>query len=602
VFLEGCGLPAAWSGRRAFCVAELGFGVGRNVAALLELWRRTRPAGARLSIFSVEAWPVSAGEAARALAPWAEIGEAARLITDRWPPVARGFHRIDLGEFDACLDVAVMEAGEALAAWDGAADAWFLDGFSPARNPEIWRPEVMALVAARSAPGARLASYTAARSVRESLAAQGFAVERAQGFGTKRHRLQAVLPGTRRPERRPSRVAIIGAGIAGAALVRAFREQGLEARIFDAIGVGAGASGAEAALVAPRLDAGLGPAAALFAQAARRAGDLYRAVPGAVIATGAVQLAVGPKDAARFAAIADSDLFAGKELLLLGSRDVQAWLGDGSALSGLGLGAALVVTPSGILAAWAPEVIVGRVARLEPTTGAWRLTGESGDLIFEAEVVCLAAGMGSADLAPDLELTPVRGQATLARGASWPVATLFGAYVIPTTDGLLFGATHERGSVDASVRAADDAANLEAVAKQLPGLAARLAGAELAGWAAVRATTSDFLPLAGAIGDAPGLFVLSGLGSRGFCLAPLLAEHIAALALELPSPLPSSGAALVRPGRFLERARRRGRGAAKAAAGGGGKGRWRSGAGARPWTASRLARGGACGPRSAGRT
>ena len=558
VFLEGCDLPAAWAGRTTFCVAELGLGVGRNLAALLELWRRTRPPGAKLSIFSVEAYPVCADEAARALGQWPDIGEVARLITDRWPRPARGFHRLDFPEINACADIALMEAAEGLAAWSGMADAWFLDGFSPAANPQMWRPEVMALVRARSAPGARIATYTAAGSVREALIAQGFEVERAEGFGAKRHRLAGRLPGERREARRPDRIAIIGAGIAGAALSRAFRAWGLEAKAIDRAGLDA--SSPPVALAAPRLDAGLGPIAALFAQAARRAGDLYAALPEAIVSRGAIQLAVGRKDRARFEKIAASELFAPGELGLLGSQDVTERFRSAQEMSGLCIETALVVSPKVIISSWNDSVWRQTVSRLEPKDGSWRLLDPEGNLLLEAEVVCLAAGMGTARLAPDLPLLPVRGQATFAPGLSWPVATLFGGYVVPTGEGILFGATHERGDTDAEVRAADDQKNLAAVAEVLPDLASRLAQAPLAGWAGVRATSSDFLPLAGAVGpDAPGLFALSGLGSRGFCLAPLLAEHVAALALEIPSPLPALAAGLVSPDRFERRARRKGR-------------------------------------------
>src|SRR6185369_2270483 len=103
VFLDGCGLPDAWAGRRSFTVGELGFGTGLNIAALLDLWGRTRPTGARLHILSVEAYPVSADEAARALAHWPELAEIAGLLTSRWPGRARGRPRVDLPELGAVL-------------------------------------------------------------------------------------------------------------------------------------------------------------------------------------------------------------------------------------------------------------------------------------------------------------------------------------------------------------------------------------------------------------------------------------------------------------------------------------------------------------------
>ncbi|MEO8811586.1 MAG: tRNA (5-methylaminomethyl-2-thiouridine)(34)-methyltransferase MnmD, partial [Caulobacteraceae bacterium] len=195
VFLAGAGLPDAWAGRRHFCVAELGFGTGLNIAALLALWRRRRAPGAQLSLFSVEAWPLATDEAARALGAWPELAAVAEALTGRWPGRARGFHRVDLPDFHASLDVAVMDAEAALTAWSGRADAWFLDGFAPARNPEMWSPGLMDLVAARSAAGARVATYTVAGAVRGALSRAGFAVERRPGFGAKRRRLEATLPG-----------------------------------------------------------------------------------------------------------------------------------------------------------------------------------------------------------------------------------------------------------------------------------------------------------------------------------------------------------------------------------------------------------------------
>src|SRR5262249_48733878 len=125
VFLAGCGLPERWIGRRRFVVAELGFGAGLNAAALLALWSASRRPGARLSIFSAEAHLIDAGAAKQALGAWPELAQVASLLLQRWPSQRRGFHRIDLPELAATLDVAVMEASEALAAWNGRADAWF---------------------------------------------------------------------------------------------------------------------------------------------------------------------------------------------------------------------------------------------------------------------------------------------------------------------------------------------------------------------------------------------------------------------------------------------------------------------------------------------
>ena len=546
VFLGGCGLPDAWAGRRHFTVGELGFGTGLNIAALLTLWKRTRPPGARLTVFSLEAHPMTAADAMRALARWPEIAEAADALIAAWPGPARGFHHLDLPAFDAGFDLAVLDAPEALAAWTGRADAWFLDGFAPAANPAMWSPELMAQVARRSAPGARAATFTVAGAVRRGLAEAGFAVSKQPGFGRKRERLEAVLPGAAANPPRPT-VAILGAGIAGAALARSLRRQGVEPLIFDPAGPAAGASGNAAALMTPRLDAGDGPPARLFAQAFRHAVAAYQATPGAILARGASHLADNDKDLARFQRIAASPL-----------HDPGALTAEAEAIA---IHDGLVLSPQAVVPSWAGPVDRRPVAALEPSDTGWRPIGEAGDILAEADAVVLCAGHASTVFA-DLSLRPVRGQCTVATGATLPQAVSFGGYAIPAPskeggDGVLFGATHQRGRTDIAVLPQDDQANLALIAGRLPDLAADLARHPLTGRAAIRAATPDHLPLAGPVPDRPGLFVLSGFGGRGVCVAPLLADHLAATLLGYASPLPADLADAVDPGRFRKRAARR---------------------------------------------
>lgn len=532
VFLQGAGLPDAWRGRRSFTVGELGFGSGLNIAALLKLWSETREVEARLHVFSVEAHPLSAAEAGRALGAWPEIADIAALMTARWPGRARGVHRMDLPEFGAVVDVAIGEAGEALAGWDGRADAWFLDGFSPALNPAMWRQELLDLVAARSARGARAATFTVAGAVRRGLAAAGFAVDKRPGFGRKRERLEAVWPGEPPKTARAPRAAVIGAGIAGAAAARALRALGVEPLVIEAEGPGAGPSGNPAALVTPRLDAGLGPGAELLARAFARAIQLYAAIPGAVIARGVERAPRDPRDPARFAGVAASDLFEPGALV---------------ATERLSMPAAQTIAPAVVLSAWLGPIQPARAASLAPAADGWRVVDATGAVIAVADLVIVAAGLASRDLVEGLPLRPVRGQLSFAAGVA-AKALEWGGYVAPAPGGVVFGATHDRDDEGTEVRAADHLRNLTTLAQAMPDLAASLATQDLAGRAGVRATTRDHLPLAGEV--APGLHLLTGFGGRGFSLAPLLADHVAARALGRASPLSSRLAALVAPGRL----------------------------------------------------
>jgi tRNA U34 5-methylaminomethyl-2-thiouridine-forming methyltransferase MnmC len=179
VFLAGNGLPERL--RDGFHIAELGFGTGLNMLATLLAWHATGREG-RLRFTSFEAFPLSAEDMARALRAFPEAEAMAVPFLAAW---AAGARSIALPGLD--LTVIEGDARETLPRWAGQADAWYLDGFSPAKNPELWADDLMAQVFAHTLPGGSLATYTAAGHVRRALAAAGFTVERRPGFGSKRH-------------------------------------------------------------------------------------------------------------------------------------------------------------------------------------------------------------------------------------------------------------------------------------------------------------------------------------------------------------------------------------------------------------------------------
>jgi tRNA 5-methylaminomethyl-2-thiouridine biosynthesis bifunctional protein len=550
VFLDGCGLPDAWAGRRRFSVAELGFGTGLNIAALLTLWRETRPEGGRLNIFSIEGFPLAADEARRALGAWPELAEAAQALTDAWPAPTPGFHRLDLPGFHAVLDLAIGDAAWALDQWSGPADAWFLDGFSPALNPAMWSDPVMDRIAALSAPDARVATFTVAGAVRRGLSERGFVVEKKPGHGRKRERLEARLNGARDPDARP-KIAVIGAGIAGAAVARALVASGMTPVVLEAERPGAGGSGFPAGLATPRLDAGDPTIAGLYAQALERARDLYDATPDAVLGHGVLQLPQAPRDPARFAKIAAQPLWRDGAMSIADARTASERSGEPTADGGLMMTDARVIQPAAILKAWLEgvEILKAEVMRIERVDQDWIVRGPGGQVLARVDAVVVTAGWGAAGLLPDgAGLSPVRGQADWCEGPSIP-GLAWGGYVAPTAAGFLYGATHVRGDVALEPRDAESAQNLDTLHARLPRLAEQAEAGERRRRVAIRATTPDRLPLAGRRAD--GIYLLSGLGSRGFCAAPLLGEHIAALVAGAPSPLPSALAARVDPGRLL---------------------------------------------------
>lgn len=185
VFLAGNDLPGRF--RPGFHIAELGFGTGLNLMAALIAWRGAGVAGP-LRYTSFEAFPMTADEMARALAAFPQALAVAGPVLDQW---AAGARRIVLDDLEA--EIVTGDARMSLAAWAGWADAWFLDGFSPAKNPEMWGEELMAEVVRHTAPGGTCASYTAAGFVRRGLETAGFRIERAPGFAGKRHMTRGWL-------------------------------------------------------------------------------------------------------------------------------------------------------------------------------------------------------------------------------------------------------------------------------------------------------------------------------------------------------------------------------------------------------------------------
>ncbi|MGB7757744.1 MAG: tRNA (5-methylaminomethyl-2-thiouridine)(34)-methyltransferase MnmD, partial [Salinisphaera sp.] len=229
VFLEGNELStrwAHWRKSRPFVIGETGFGTGRNVLLAWQLFREVAPAAARLHIVSIERHPLRAADL---LALWRgypeQAGDAGRIV-DQWPALLRGAHRLRLDE-RVTLDLIFDDVEAAVAGLDGRIDAWFLDGFAPARNPAMWSAAVFLGLAAVSRPDATFATYSCARRVRDHATAAGFACKKQPGAGRKREMLrgQRIEPGSdglvaaarqRRPwfepppAAVPGRVAVIG--------------------------------------------------------------------------------------------------------------------------------------------------------------------------------------------------------------------------------------------------------------------------------------------------------------------------------------------------------------------------------------------------------
>lgn len=583
VFLAGCGLPEGWSGRDHFSICELGFGSGLNVLAAWRAWKSARKPHAILHIFSVEAFPLERADAARALARFPEISDLAERLLARWPVRAYAPQRLWFEEDGLALTLHVGQAENVLAGMSGKFDAWFLDGFAPNRNSSMWRPAMMRRIAQLSASGARLATFSVAGDVRRGLEQAGFEVAKKPGFAGKRERLEARYSGAQAQATHtlypyaacaPKRVAIIGAGIAGAATAAALARRNVETIVLDAAGVGAGASGNPAGIVMPRFDRGGGALNEIFLAAFLSAVAAYEKMDGAFTCCGVEER----PEARNLAALAD--LIADPPL----PADWFSALEDGAVLHSRGG----LVRPAAAIAEFlrAAELMSDApVGALERVGDGWTVFAPDGKARLKADAVVLACGpaLTRFEAARFLPIELSRGQMEWGAGPKPARAITRGSFLAPFDDGIMFGATFDRLEAEGAV-VSDDASrrrNLNALARLEPKYA-ELDPAGLSSRAALRTVTPDRAPIAGLLPDAPvwlaqnegiaqglkpalaspapahhGVYVLGGLGARGFTLAPLLGERIAAEMCGEPHALSMKALDAIHPARFLHRALRK---------------------------------------------
>lgn len=603
VFLGGNGLPARWQRRERFVVVETGFGLGHNFLATRAAWCDDPARCERLWFVSLDKHPPTRDDLARAHrgSPLAALAEE---LVERWPPLVPSLHTLAFDDGRVVLRLAFGDVADWLPELVAEGDAFFLDGFAPARNPAMWDRRVFKALGRLAAPGATAATWSAAREVRDGLASAGFVVESAPGFGDKREITRARFAPRHAAARPPARAGlamsaaagrrdaiVVGAGLAGASTARALADAGCDVLVLDA---------APRPPTGPTLIGGLfhgtvhaddGPharfnrAAALAAahtllpliDAARapgQAGGLLRLERRLDVA--AMQALAQPADYVRPLSAADAAARCGWPLA------TPAWHYPGGGwIDPLALRHERLSHP-GIR--WRDGVAVHR---LRAVGDRWQALDAADRVLGDADVVVLAnAGdlprlLAASALPLAAPLVRRRGQASvlaahLLTPPRLPVAG--GGYALALPDGrVLCGATASDDDDEPLPREADHRHNLQRLAS-IAGAALNPQAVDLAevegrvGW---RVAAADRLPLLGALPladaaqaggrlDQPrlvprhrGLFVHAALGSRGIAWSQIGAEFVAAAVTGAPWPLEASLADAVDPARFLVRAARR---------------------------------------------
>jgi tRNA 5-methylaminomethyl-2-thiouridine biosynthesis bifunctional protein len=589
VFLQGNGLPERWQGRSQFTIVETGFGLGNNFLATWAAWKEDTHRCERLLYVSLEKHPPSIDDLQRAHAG-SPLRSLAQALIDAWPPLTPNLHprvfeqgrvRLLLGWGDAAT-----LAREVVA----RADAFYLDGFAPARNEAMWSAPLFKALSRLAAPSATAATWSAARAVKDGLAANGFEVRSATGVGGKRDITTATLTpraaprvaAARQAMRTPPRDAlIIGAGLAGAATARALVQRGVRCTVIDgAAQPAAGASGNPAGLFHGTLSADDGLHARWYRAASFMAAQAVREALAEGV-TGAVHGFLRLEDRLSISAMRS-------QLQALGLPDTYVQALDAQQASDQ-CGQALHnpawfypeggwVDPSALVALWLRATHwIGntQVQRIEHDGSAWHALDAQGQLIAAAPLMVLANAHDALRLAqlPAQGLQQRRGQLSWATSATaWlqrPVAS--GGYVLQGPNNtVVMGATQQVNDTDAAVRHSDHAHNLERARHLLP--AAPLPSlSALQGRVAWRATSRDRLPLIGPVPTPmhtaaqtglshpsqrrrwprqPGLWLHTGLGSRGITTAALGGELIAAQVFGEPWPLEADVCDAVDPARL----------------------------------------------------
>lgn len=565
VFLQGCGLPRGWAGRDGFVILEIGFGTGLNFLATWAAWRDDPARPARLHFLSVEKHPFLADDLARLHAQWPEFAALSGELLANWPTLTPGFHRIVLDGGRVQLTLMLGDALDCLPQIEAGVDAFYLDGFAPDRNADLWQPELFAALAGLANRAATAATYTVAAPVRQGLTEAGFACEKRAGYGRKRHCLAARFAGksSRVESAMPQHVAVIGAGVAGAAVAHALATRGVAVTVLErAASAAQAASGNPVGVFRPLISRDDNRATRLtraaFLHDLRAWTDLDEAVEWA--RCGVLHLARDADAATRqreaLAATAPPAGYA-RWVELDEARELANWP---VAVPGVFYPTGGWVVPGSLCRAWLdhPAIRLGTghaAARVVAVAGGWQVLDGDGGVLAETDALVLANARDVLDLVPDQPwpLHTVRGQITQLPPGSLPDIRRVIAregYVAPHAGRLLIGATYEHDDDDSAPRTASDLANLARLEAILPGASAGVDARTVEGRAALRATLPDRLPLLGAVERHAGLFVAAGYASRGVVWAGLLGQALADRITAQPLPLEAELMRAIDPGRF----------------------------------------------------
>ncbi len=616
VFLQQNRLPARFSHHDSdsFVIGETGFGTGLNFLATMAAFLEQAPQsgnGSRLHFISFEKYPLTQRDLSKALAAWPELAPLSQDLIAQWPLPVQGCHRLQFAKGRIRLDLWFGDIKEMLPQVPhqegGLVDAWYLDGFSPAKNPEMWTQALFDGLARLARPDASIATFTCAGFVRRGLIAAGFAMKKVKGHGSKREMLigdrtdkqpvQTIAPWYARPAGPDGEVLIIGGGIASAMTALSLVERGRRVTLLcegrePATGASGNRQGALYPLLNGEHDALSRFYSLAFGYARQRLLALAERHPIAFDLCGVVQLGYDDKSSAKLAKMGQGP-FPPELMHSLSATEAERIAGLPSGHGGVSYPLGGWLCPADLTRAAIREAQASGLLQVEydaPITtideraDGWRVESDTGRH-WQAPILVVAAGHQLPALLPfaELPLYPVRGQVshvpTTASLSRLKTVLCYDGYLTPSHNHQhCIGASYGRNQNSLEFRAEEQRQNQARLQACLPDqiwpAEVDVSGNEAR--VGVRCASRDHLPVVGPIARLtnladhyaqlqrdqqnaaplplhPGLYVLGALGSRGLCSAPLCGELLASEICGDPLPLSADLLEALHPARYWVR-------------------------------------------------
>ncbi|SDC27022.1 tRNA 5-methylaminomethyl-2-thiouridine biosynthesis bifunctional protein [Acinetobacter boissieri] len=550
VFLNGNDLStrlAHLSDYQYFCVGETGFGTGLNILALWQLWREVRCNNhSHLHVVSVEKYPLSRQDLVRALKVWPELEPLAEQLIKQYPQAIAGCHRLYFANERFSLDLWFGDAADIFPVITTKApiNAWFLDGFAPSCNPELWQENILKHIIRLSNVGTTFASFSVAGVLKRGLLSHGIEISRPKGFGHKRQMLKGIWPPQSTMEQTKTKlkqqhIAIIGAGIAGLTTAWAFAQRGHRVDIFEKTTPLCGGSGNPLALINPKLCPVEQAHEHLMVCSWQYAKNYYQNF--AAFSPIAVQQS-DLKHVGELHQIAKSypnNTFTALKLADSHSNHPTALLMSAGTIKPH-------ILKDEILAHANIQLHIADIDQMTEYADGIVLT-DTQENNFQADHVVFCVATASHELIKNHpKLKPIRGQVswfkTTAASLKAHTVLSYGGYMAqldPTH--LILGASFQPQRIDTDVLIEDHEHNLTLLKQAYPKYSQNFPPTDTwQGRSAIRAQSPDYFPIVGSVSNHTRIHTHTGLGSKGFLFAPLCAEILVAQIFGELLPMPQT--------------------------------------------------------------